>query len=234
MSMDKCHVTGSILDPAGKAMVNATVKFTMTTRDQDGTTIIMPSPVVVKIGDDGQVEVDLWPNSRGHAGTYYKVSVLAAAVGNLGMTSYPEWRVVVPDAPTANLTDISELVPPPVVDDARAAALEAGEYAVEARGYRDEVKTLRDEVMPLADPLQTVTDNIASIDAAATDIDAIKAAPGAADSAAAWAEGHEPGGVGTKSAKEHAAAAGASETASAASATKAARAAAVMSLIFGA
>jgi hypothetical protein len=130
--MDKCRVTGSILDPSGKALAKATVRFTMTTRDQDGLTVIMPSPVVVNIGADGLVEADLWPNSRGHAGTWYRVSVLAATVGSAGMTAYPEWRVVVPDAETANLTEISELVPPPVVDDARAAAREAGEHAMAA------------------------------------------------------------------------------------------------------
>jgi hypothetical protein len=143
--MEKCHVTGVVLDPEGKALSKATVRFTMTTRDQDGSTVIMPSPVVAEIGADGQVAVDLWPNARGHAGTWYRVSVVAMAVGTIGMTRYPEWKVVVPEQETADLTAISELVPAGSVPDGLKYRNEAQEFRNEARGFRDETKTYRDE-----------------------------------------------------------------------------------------
>ena len=100
-------------------------------------------------------------------------------------------------------------------------------------------------VAGIEDDVSALAPIAADITTAAASILDIQAAPGAAetastkaDLAAAWAEGHEPGGTGTKSAMEWAQEAGASELAAAGSAASASatatRKSIAMSLIFGA
>ncbi len=178
--MQKCHVTGIVSDAAGNALSGATIRFTLTKREKDGTIVIMPSPVGVKLGQDGALAVDLWPNSRGNAGTIYVVTVDTPNEKG-GYTTYPSWKALVPDQETAALNDISELVPPDSTDDVLAAVIEAREARDAAQTYRDDTKALHDEVMPLADAVAVVSDNVDAVNTVAAAREDIGTVAGLAD-----------------------------------------------------
>lgn len=120
--LEKCHVTGPVLKPDGTPCYPATITFTLSRRDRDGEITILPAPVAVDTDSDGIIAVDLWPNAEGMAGTFYVASVAMGAAGRV-RTTYPPFNLVVPIAEAANLSEITELVPPASVDDARAAVI---------------------------------------------------------------------------------------------------------------
>ncbi len=95
-------------------------------------------------------------------------------------------------AVAAKAADVST-VAGAAVDVSTVAGIAADVTAV--AGIDDDVSALA----PIAADITTAAANIADIQAAPG---AAVAASGSADLAAAWAEGHEPGGAGTKSAKE--------------------------------
>lgn len=132
--LETCLITGKLRDPSGTLLTNARVTFTLTSREQPGDILILPRPVVAQTDEAGNISVELWPNSAGNAGTAYLVQ--AATDG--GYVQYPAWMAVVPDAETADITDISELVPPSSVNDALAAVLEARAEGDRAQGYADQ------------------------------------------------------------------------------------------------
>ncbi|MBN9074279.1 MAG: hypothetical protein J0H34_22305 [Rhizobiales bacterium] len=170
--LDKCTVTGAILRADGTPLNNATVVFIVSGREHDGDVVVLPAPVKVAVGLSGNISARLWPNARGLAGTNYTATVYVT-VGDQ-VTTYATWTLVVPDAPTANLADISDLVPADSVDDAtaqvilaRAARDEAREARDDAQEARDETQSLRDEVMPLAAPVAAVAAIIDDVTAVA-------------------------------------------------------------------
>ncbi len=131
MALSKCIVTGLVLHPDGAPCYPATVVFTLSQRDRDGDITVMPVPLEVETEADGNVTAALWPNAEGQAGTYYTARVYTGPRGR-PRDRYPDFNLVVPIAETANLAEISEIVPPARVDDARAAVLLAQKYAEEA------------------------------------------------------------------------------------------------------
>lgn len=179
--MQKCHVTGIVSDAAGNALPGATVRFTLTKREKDGTIVVMPSPVSVKLGQDGALAVDLWPNSRGNAGTIYVVTVDVPTDRMGGYITYPSWKALVPDQETAILNDISELVPPDSTNDALAAVLEAREARDAAQTYRDDTKALHDDVMPLAGAVAVVSEDVDAVNTVAAAREDIGTVAGLAD-----------------------------------------------------
>jgi len=186
-AIDKCTVTGRILAPDGSP-ARATVMFALTGRDHDGDDVVLPEPVTVATDGGGNLTVDLWPNARGLAGTAYIVAVYLGSSSG----SHTAFRIVVPDQPTASLTDIAELVPPPGLDDARRQVVLARGARDEARGardttqsYRDDTKALHDAVMPLADAVATVSDNVGAVYTVAAAREDIGTVAGLADEIAA-------------------------------------------------
>lgn len=173
--LETCLITGKLRDPSGTLLTNARVTFTLTSREKDGDILILPRPVVAQTDEAGNISVELWPNSLGNAGTAYVVQ--AATDG--GYVQHPAWMAVVPDAETADINDISELVPPSSVNDALAAVVEAREEANRAEGYADQtaldrIATGEDRVATAADRIATGEDRVATgEDAAQTALDRI-------------------------------------------------------------
>lgn len=110
---------------------------------------------------------------------------------------------------SANITAVN-MVAARDADIATVAARDADIHVVAGRDADiGKVAAIDDDVSalaPIAADITTAAANIADIQAAPG---AAVAASDSADLAAAWAEGHEPGGAGTKSAKEWAGEAGA-------------------------
>jgi len=169
--LDKCTVTGTILKPDGSPCHPGTVVFRMSNRDRDGGITIMPAPVEVAIGSDGAISVDLWPNSDGYAGTVYTAQVLLGE--GLSTARHAPIKLVVPDAETANLAAISELVPPAKVDDAQVAVNEARGYAEAAHGDAVTVSEAKAAIDGMIGNVDTVAGHIASVDALAAKADVL-------------------------------------------------------------
>lgn len=143
--MKKCRVSGLVLTPGGEPLPQGSIEFTMSQRDRDGTATIIPHAVTAKVSGDGSIDVELWPNSRGFAGTKYTARVRAKD-GSGYVVTYQAFTVVVPDAETAILADISDSEPPPSVDDARQQVLLARELRDETLGLTGQVRTDRQYV----------------------------------------------------------------------------------------
>ncbi|WP_336801490.1 hypothetical protein [Kaistia sp. MMO-174] len=173
----KCRVTGPVLKPDGTPCHPATITFTLSRRDRDGEITILPAPVAADTDADGNIAVDLWPNAEGIAGTSYVASVAIGATGR-PRTTYPPFNLVVPVAPAANLSEITELVPPASVDDARAAVILAQQAAQDAANSalataydrrqtgEDRIATGQDAEATAADRLATAEDREAIAGAA--------------------------------------------------------------------
>lgn len=162
--LEKCRVTGPVLKPDGTPCYPATITFTLSRRDRDDGITIMPAPVAVDTDADGNIEVDLWPNAEGMAGTFYVASVVLGPAGRV-RTTYPSFNLVVPIAEAANLSDITELVPPVSVDDARAAVILAQQAAADAQAV------VAGAVAEITGAVQPVIDNIAAVITVADAID---------------------------------------------------------------
>lgn len=152
----KCRVTGPVLKPDGTPCHPATITFTLSRRDRDDGITILPAPVSVDTDADGNIAVDLWPNAEGIAGTFYVASVAIGATGR-PRTTYPPFNLVVPVAPAANLSEITELVPPASVDDARAAVILAQQAVFDAQAVVDgAVAEITEAVRPVLDHITEV------------------------------------------------------------------------------
>jgi hypothetical protein len=175
--LDKCLVTGPVLKPDGTPCFPATITFTLSRRDRDDGVTIMPDPLEIDVDADGNFNVELWPNAEGQAGTFYSASVQLGARGRT-RTRYPAFNLVVPVAPTANLADITELVPPAKVDDARAAVILAEQAVADARAIVDgAVAEISAAVQPVADNLAevvAVADAVGEVVAVADDLAAVR------------------------------------------------------------
>ena len=156
----KCRVSGPVLGPDGLPVSTGTIRFTLSSRDRDDNISVMPLPVETEFDEEGNFELDLWPNAAGYAGTVYIVTIRY----NKALLS--SFTAVVPETAFANLADITDLVPPTQVDDATAAAIAAQQALAEILDLENEigghVVTLQPLIDNLADAV-TVTENIASV-----------------------------------------------------------------------
>lgn len=177
MSLTTCNITGCIVTPEGFAAPKVTVKFTMTRRDRDDDCVIIPYPVTTVADINGMVDVDLWPNALGYAGTYYIVEISSST--NRSTTTFPLTSAVVPNQPSAIFADILELTPPPAVDEAiliLSKAREARDEAILAAdsASSDAEKTALDVISTTEDRIQTGLDvDKTTADRAATALDRV-------------------------------------------------------------
>lgn len=122
MTVTTRTVTGPLVHPDAEVAYPARVAFSLSGRDREGTSLVVPSVVLVQVNNDGDFEVDLWVNAEGDAGTSYTARIESGAAGR-PRVPYPEFRVVVPAGEgSVALATIMTLVPPDSVDDAQAAA----------------------------------------------------------------------------------------------------------------
>lgn len=177
MSLQTCNITGCIVTPEGLPAPNVTIKFTMTRRDRDGDCVIIPYPVTTVADVDGMIDVDLWPNDLGYAGTYYVVEISSSNAKS--KTIFPLTSAVVPNQPSAIFADILELTPPPAVDEAiliLSKAREARDEAILAAdsASSDAANTALDAISTNEDRIQTGLDAVqTAADRAATALDRI-------------------------------------------------------------
>jgi hypothetical protein len=184
--LDKCTVTGPVLKPDGTPCYPGSVVFTLSKRDRDGDITIMPAPVDVDIDSDGNISADLWPNADGYAGTVYTAAVWSGKRGT-PRTAYPSFKVVVPDADTANLAEIMDLSPPDSVDDATAAKIAAQGYATSAHNDAAQTAADRAVVEPVAEDAAAIAphiDAVVAVNGIASEVEALAAITGAITTAA--------------------------------------------------
>ncbi|MBN9078505.1 MAG: hypothetical protein BGN87_00080 [Rhizobiales bacterium 65-79] len=160
--LDKCTVTGPVLKPDGTPCYPGSVVFALSKRDRDGDIIVVPAPITADVDADGNISVDLWPNSDGYAGTVYSATIMLGKKGT-ARTQYSSFQVVVPDADTAKLAEIMELSPPDSVDDIEAAIREAQGYATST--HNDAVQTAADRavVEPIAEDAAAIAPHIGAV-----------------------------------------------------------------------
>lgn len=101
-AVSKCTVSGPVLHPDGRPAGAGRVTFTLSERGTQGQITVMPIPVTTVIDGEGNMAVDLWPNARGMAGSTYAVGLQLTSGQRMA-----GWTISVPDAPDANLADIS-------------------------------------------------------------------------------------------------------------------------------
>lgn len=144
--MKTCRVTGFVLAPNGQPLPSAVVEFRMNRIDKEDVTLILSETVLTVLGSDGSLDVDIWPNSRGYAGTFYTVTIQVPRENMIAR--HGNFRVVVPDLPTAILNDIAELLPPPPINEGR-------QQVILAREARDEARAALADVVEIAEAVNT-------------------------------------------------------------------------------
>jgi len=150
------------------------------------------------------------------AGIKTEVETVAAIGGDVSAVSAIKDDVSAVAAIKDDIADVAGIKD----DVSDVAAIKEAISTVAARDADVATVAARDEdvgtVAGIATHVTAVANNEADISIVANKIPEIEAAPQAATAAQAWAEGTQPGGPGTKSAKEHAQDAGASASVAAA------------------
>lgn len=118
-------VTCKVLRPDGTPISGGTIRFLLSEPDTENG-VVVPREIGYAIDSTGTVVAQLWPNSKGAAGTSYRVLV-NDPLG--GITSLG--NAVVPNTP-CNLWQILDLGPPASVDAATLAMYAAQEAAAAA------------------------------------------------------------------------------------------------------
>lgn len=134
--MKTCRITGFILTPSGEPLNGAVVEFKMTRLDIDGAALILPEIVSANTGEDGSLDVPLWPNSRSHVGTFYRATVYVKK--NNANVVYGSFNFTVPDDEEARLTDLAETAPPAPFDEGQQQVILAIEAKRETLQYRNQ------------------------------------------------------------------------------------------------
>lgn len=122
-----CAVTGSILDmglqpsPGLRVLVRSAGRAIARAGDD----LVLPGQRELSVGEDGQITMDLV------SGVYF-----LDAYGQNG-DAVTNARFVVPDAASASLEDIIYLAPPPPIDVAEQAVLDAQAAAAAAEAFAD-------------------------------------------------------------------------------------------------
>ncbi len=142
MALTTCNVTGRLALPDDSTPANGFVVFVLNVAEVDGDAVI-PREVRAPIDANGQVELDLWPNSRGAAGSSYSVRVdlYPSATAARPFASIPLGAIEVPEAASAGLAELLDLpAATPIgttvlaqIELARAAAAASADAAEIAR-----------------------------------------------------------------------------------------------------
>ncbi|MER8924330.1 hypothetical protein [Mesorhizobium sp. M0859] len=173
-ALDTCLVTGTILNPDGTPSYPATVTFKLTHRDYDDSNVVLPAPVSVDTDPAGQISIPLWPNVDGRAGTVYWCSV-AVGAELWNRDRYATFVVAVPDATTADLTAISELVAPSKVDDARTAVILVQAAALAVAEDKEAVTQIKTDIEEMVGSVGPVLDSIVAVETVAGSIGSVVA-----------------------------------------------------------
>jgi hypothetical protein len=222
------RVNANLLQAIGEAAIGAVLTYRLDRTDKDPDHgIIVPQDYAFTIPESGEVEIDLWPNARGTNSSRYNVTITRRS-GN-AVTTLWDVKATVPESGPVNLRSIIDMPPYPPVDASQQALQEVQAAAAQALLDIGDAETsavtaitnVRDgAIFDIIAARDQGVDAVEAVrDAAITTINGLVAqaqqarddaqgfAGDSSDSAnlsQAWATGTEPGGVGTKSSREHA------------------------------
>jgi len=129
MPFSTIDVQGLVTLPTGDPASNYRLKFVLDRADKDSA-LVVPHESYYTIPEGGIINVPLWPNARGMAGTVYKVYLIEPGEAD---ANRPMGTLTVPDVPgPINLYDYFDVAPPPTLSEAQAAELAAQGYAADA------------------------------------------------------------------------------------------------------
>lgn len=134
MPLTTCSVSATVTTMGGVPVLGALLEARISASDRDSG-LVVPAVVRAKTSVTGEAVLELWPNSRGSAGTTYTVKVSGP-----GIKTQRYEGVSVPDQASAVLSDLVDLGPPPTKTDAEAAELAAQGYASAAQGYASDAE----------------------------------------------------------------------------------------------
>ncbi|MDD3757714.1 MAG: hypothetical protein PHN76_06075 [Advenella sp.] len=135
MALKTVNVIGTLYNPDGTPAANATGTAALTRLEVDGGTIV-PSIVPFETDINGMLDINLWPNERGQAGSAYRLRTRSANGGLVDVI------IVVPDSSTpVNLADAMQIVPQPPADYAKKILEQANAAADTATEAADTATT---------------------------------------------------------------------------------------------
>mgnify|MGYP000844610819 CR=1 FL=1 len=139
MTLKTVNVIGTLYNPDGTPAANATGTAALTRLEVDGGTIV-PSIVPFETDTNGMLDINLWPNERGQAGSAYRLRTRSANGGLVDVI------IVVPDSSApVNLADAMQIAPQPPVDYAKKILDQANAAADTATDAADTATTKASE-----------------------------------------------------------------------------------------
>jgi lysophospholipase L1-like esterase len=133
MAYTTIQVQGLVTLPTDEPAAGYRLKFELKRADKDSA-LVVPHQLYYTIPSDGNIDVALWPNARGIAGTVYYVYLIPPRTPD---PNQPMGTLTVPDvAGPVNIWDHFDVAPPPTLSDAQAAELAAQGYAGQAAADR--------------------------------------------------------------------------------------------------
>lgn len=110
MALKTVNITGKLYNPDGTPAANATGTAVLTRLEVDDGTVV-PSVVSFTTDAAGLLDINLWPNERGQAGSRYRLRAKTAKNGIV------DTMITVPDSDApVSLDDVIEAVPYPPVE----------------------------------------------------------------------------------------------------------------------
>lgn len=107
MALTTTTVSATFYHQGGDPRPGLRVQATLSEADEDDGTLVSRETHHAETDENGEVSMDLWPNTRGEDGnTYYVVSVRDPAG-----VEVLRGAATVPDTGTADLLDIMEICP---------------------------------------------------------------------------------------------------------------------------
>lgn len=124
MALKTVNITGKLYNPDGTPAANATGTAVLTRLEVDDGTVV-PSVVSFTTDAAGLLDINLWPNERGQAGSRYRLRAKTAKNGIV------DTMITVPDSDVpVSLDDVIEAVPYPPVEYSKKI-LEQAQTAVD-------------------------------------------------------------------------------------------------------
>lgn len=132
MALKTVNITGKLYNPDGTPAANATGTAVLTKLEIDNGTVV-PSVVSFTTDATGLLDINLWPNERGQAGSRYRLRAKTAKNGIV------DTMITVPDSDTPiGLDDVIEAVPYPPVEYSKKILEQAQTAVDEATGKANE------------------------------------------------------------------------------------------------
>jgi len=129
MAFTTISVQGLVTLPTDTSAEGYRLKFQLRQWDKDSA-VVVPEDIYYTIPSGGNIDVQLWPNARGIAGTVYYVYLVPPREQDPAL---PMGTLTVPDvAGPINMWDHIDTSPPPTLSDAEQAEANALVYAGQA------------------------------------------------------------------------------------------------------